>query len=83
MPQVGGNNDEAGAVFTRDATGTRTVLANLEPASIQHLNAFVQNLDALGFKFEPQVFTPDEYAPVIGMDQGSKRGPGRGNRGRR
>jgi hypothetical protein len=62
---------------------TRTVLANLERASIQHLNAFVQNLEAHGFKYEPRVFTPDEYAAVVGPAKAPRGGSGRGYRGGR
>lgn len=87
--QAGALIEETDIVDLRDMmnsatdSGTLTVLANLERASIQHLNAFVQNLEARGFKYEPKVFSSDEYAAVISMDTGSKRGPGHGKRGRR
>ena len=87
--QAGALVEETDIVDLRDLmkttadSRTRMVLENLERASIQHLNAFVQNLEARGFKYEPQVLSNDEYAAVIGLDTGSKRGPGRGNRGRR
>jgi len=65
-----------------DAT-TVAVLSNLERASFNHLNAFVQNLAARGITYTPKVMTREEFAAVV--SDPNTRGPSRGfggNRGR-
>ncbi|MDO8542119.1 MAG: DUF2202 domain-containing protein [Opitutaceae bacterium] len=41
--------------------GTRAVLSNLERASVNHLSAFVHNLQMRGITYEPRVLTAEEY----------------------
>lgn len=48
-----------------DAAG-RTILGNLEKASINHLLAFARNLRMRGITYEPKVLTPAEYAAITG-----------------
>lgn len=45
---------------------TRTILSNLEKASINHLLAFVGNLRTRGITYEPKVLTPAEYSAIVG-----------------
>lgn len=46
--------------------GTRSIMSNLEKASVNHLRAFVRNLRARGITYEPKVLTADEYTALIG-----------------
>jgi hypothetical protein len=45
---------------------TRTILSNLERASVNHLRAFVRNLRVRGITYEPRVLTPEEYRAIAG-----------------
>lgn len=60
---------------------TRTVLAQLERASMQHLSAFVRNLASRGVTYEPQVLSAEEFAAALARAGGPGRG--RGYRGGR
>ncbi len=44
--------------------GTRAVLSHLEKASMQHLLAFVRNLEVRGITYQPQVMTAEEFNAI-------------------